>query len=185
MPPFSNWRKQLGRELVLPSGKVELAAQRRPRVIPLHQVHRHVALDCEIVCAVIVTIFLPVLVHDGVENPVKPAFNNPMRTGDLAEAFGRQRCAEQVIGALALSLCLRCLGVRMTFPIAARPDHRRIGTAWHLLTAAARRRAQKRGLASRAGGVSRYICSRVTRRPATPWVSIARCQARNSSTESS
>ena len=33
------------------------------------------------------------------------------------------------------------------------------------LTAAARRRVQNRGLVSRAGGVSRYICSRVTRDP--------------------
>jgi hypothetical protein len=66
----------------------------------LHQVERHVAQDCESVCAVIVAIFRPVLVHDGVENPVKPVFDTPMRTSDLAEAFGRQRCAEQVIGGL-------------------------------------------------------------------------------------
>ena len=56
------------------------------------------AQDREIVCAVIVAISRPVLVQDGVENPVKPVFDAPMRTSDLAEAFGRQRYAEQVIG---------------------------------------------------------------------------------------
>jgi hypothetical protein len=45
------------------------------------------AQDREIVCAVIVAISRPVLVHDGVENPVKPVFGTPMRTSDLAEAF--------------------------------------------------------------------------------------------------
>src|SRR2546429_2440778 len=63
------------------------------------------AEDCEIICAVIVAISDPVLLHNGIENPMQPVFDTPMRTSDLAEAFGRQRCAEQVIGALG-----RCLG---------------------------------------------------------------------------
>jgi len=75
-----------------------------------------VAQDREILCAVIVAISRPVLVHDGVENPVKPVFHTPMRTSDLAEAFGRQGCAKLAV--LAVSR------VRMTFPIAARPGQR-------------------------------------------------------------
>jgi len=63
--PLFRGGKQLRQELVLPSGEVELAAQRRPRAAPLHQVERHVAQDCEIVCAVIVTISRSVLLRDG------------------------------------------------------------------------------------------------------------------------
>src|SRR4051812_21175828 len=61
MPPFFKLAKAAQPGTRLPSGNVELAAQRRPRAIPLHQVKRHAAQDCEIVCAVIVAIFLPVL----------------------------------------------------------------------------------------------------------------------------
>jgi len=96
----SNWRKQLGQQLVLPSGEIQFAAWRHARTIPLHQVECHVTQDREIVCAVIVAISRAVLVHDGVENPVKPVFDAPIRTNDLSEAFGRQRCAEQIIGGL-------------------------------------------------------------------------------------
>jgi hypothetical protein len=37
MPPFQIGEKQLGHEVVLPSGEVEFAAQRHPRAIPLYQ----------------------------------------------------------------------------------------------------------------------------------------------------
>ena len=40
------------------------------------------AQDGEVVCAVIVTISRLVLVPDGVENPVKPVFDTPMRASD-------------------------------------------------------------------------------------------------------
>jgi hypothetical protein len=54
------------------------------------------AQDGEVVRAVIVAISRLVLVHDGVENSVKPVFDTAMQTCDLAKAFGRQRGAEQV-----------------------------------------------------------------------------------------
>jgi hypothetical protein len=60
------------------------------------QVERHMAQDGEVVRAVIVAISRLVLVHDGVENSVKPVFDTAMQTCDLAKAFGRQRGAEQV-----------------------------------------------------------------------------------------
>jgi hypothetical protein len=76
--------------------RVEFAAQPHPRPIRLHQVERHMAQDGEVVRAVIVAISRLVLVHDGVENSVKPVFDTAMQTCDLAKAFGRQRGAEQV-----------------------------------------------------------------------------------------
>ena len=39
-------------------------------------------------------------VQEGVENPVKPVFDTPMRTSDLIRGFGRQHSAEQVISGL-------------------------------------------------------------------------------------
>jgi hypothetical protein len=93
----------------------------------LHQVERHVAQDWEIVCAVIVAIFRPVLVHDGVENPVKPVFNTPMRTSDLAEAFGRQRCAEQVIGGLGRRYACAVSGAALLTAAAEKSSKTRFG----------------------------------------------------------
>jgi len=65
MPPFSNWQKAAGLGSRPSEGDIEFAAQRHPRAIPLGQVKRHVAQDCEIAGAVIVTISRSVLLRDG------------------------------------------------------------------------------------------------------------------------
>lgn len=59
-----------GEELVISTGKVELAAQGDFGSVVLHQVQRHVAQDREIVRAIVVAAPGLILVHDDVENPV-------------------------------------------------------------------------------------------------------------------
>ena len=66
----------------------------------MHQGERHMAQGGEVVGAVIVAISRLVLVQVGVENPVKPVFDTPMRTSDLTRGFRRQHSAEQVISGL-------------------------------------------------------------------------------------
>lgn len=106
MPPFqlasSSARRSSFRAARLNS------LRRDTRAIALHQVKRHVAQRYGIVCAVIVAISRPVLVHGGVENPVEPVFETPMRgtrRGLRATALpgaGNKRFRS--------SLCLQCFG---------------------------------------------------------------------------
>ena len=55
---------------MLPTGKVELAAQGDLGSVVLHQVQRHVVQDREIVRAIVVAAPGLILVHNDVENPV-------------------------------------------------------------------------------------------------------------------
>ena len=131
MPPFQIGESSSARNR--PSScEVECCAATR-ETIPLHQVERHMAQDGEIVCAVIVAISRLVLVHDGVENPVEPVFDTPMRTSDLTKPFGRQRSTQQVTSGLGSSLRLRCLGCGRLFLLPPDPaiddvlDRRHLG----------------------------------------------------------
>jgi hypothetical protein len=63
-----------------------------------------VAENGEIVGSVSQTAPFLILVHDDVEPPVQPIFDALMRANDLVEAFGRQSCAEKIIGGFG-----RCL----------------------------------------------------------------------------
>jgi hypothetical protein len=81
-------REQSGKELVLPAGKVELAAQRPTRAVPLDQVEGHMAKNREIVGGVVVAVSNLVLFHHRIENPVQAVFDpqcerttSPSRSG--------------------------------------------------------------------------------------------------------
>ena len=67
-------------------------------------------------------ISLLVLVNDGVENPLTPVFDTPMRTSDLAEPFRQQRSAEEVLKR-SWRRCACSLSGADDFPIAAGPGH--------------------------------------------------------------
>jgi hypothetical protein len=61
-----------------------------------------------------------VLVHDGVENPVGPVFDTPVRNSDLAEPFRRQRSAEQVTNGLSCRCACGLSGANdLSFPEAS------------------------------------------------------------------
>src|SRR5215469_17499167 len=92
--------EKFGEEFVLPPGKVEFAPQRHAGSILLHQVEGHVAENGEVISSVIATVSRLVLVHDGIENPVQAVFDAPMQADDLAQAFGREGLADEIIGGL-------------------------------------------------------------------------------------
>jgi hypothetical protein len=72
-------RQQFGEELVLATSEIELAAERDAGAILLHQVQGHMAQNCEIVGAVIVTISRLVFIHHCIENPVGGLVRHPRR----------------------------------------------------------------------------------------------------------
>src|SRR5271166_5525683 len=94
----SKLREQFGEKCVVPSGVLDLSAQRALRSFFLHCVQRHVAQDRQIFGTVTETGAVLILVHDDVEAPMQAVLHAPMFARNLVQAFGRQ-CRADVTGA--------------------------------------------------------------------------------------
>src|SRR4051794_20774218 len=97
---ISDLGEDFGEICVLPSRPLDLDAQGALGRLLANEIEGHVTEDSEVVGAIIQAISGIVFVHDDVEAPVQAVFDRPVRAGDMAEALGRQRRAEQVVGRL-------------------------------------------------------------------------------------
>src|SRR5258707_10978529 len=74
---------------IVPSGPLELSAQRAFASLLLHGVERHMTEDGEIVWSIAQSSSVLILVHDDIEPPVKAILHSPMLADDFVESLCR------------------------------------------------------------------------------------------------
>ena len=83
---ISEGSEEFGEIGIVPTGPLELAAQRGLRAILLHDVEGHVSQDRKIAWPFAQSGPVLILVHRDIQPPVQPVFHTPVLADDLVEA---------------------------------------------------------------------------------------------------